>query len=72
MSCAPQLMKFVTGILGHIFVFRFSFQRMSSDTARLPYLPPELERLIFELAVIQHGPECSVKYLLVARRVNIW
>ena len=72
MSCAPQLTKFVTGIFGHIFFFPVSFQGMSSDTARLPYLPPELERLIFELAVTEHGPEYSVKYLLVARRVNIW
>jgi hypothetical protein len=65
-------MKFVTGILDHIFVFPINFHGMSSNTARLPYLPPELERLIFELAVIEHGPEFSVNYLLVARRVNIW
>jgi len=71
-SCASQLTKFVTGVLCHIFVVPISFQRMSPDTRRLPHLPPELERYIFELAVIEHGPECSAMYLLVAKRVNIW
>ncbi|KIM45632.1 hypothetical protein M413DRAFT_442289 [Hebeloma cylindrosporum] len=42
------------------------------DTDHLPYLPPELERLIFEVACIRHGSRCSTKYLLVARRVNTW
>jgi hypothetical protein len=45
---------------------------MSLDTDRLPYLPPELERLIFEVAFTQHGSKCSAKYLLVAKRVNMW
>lgn len=45
---------------------------MSSDTDSPPHFPAELERIIFELAVTEHGPECSIKYLLVARRVNVW
>ena len=37
-----------------------------------PYLPPELERLIFELAAREIGPKGSTTMLLVAKRVNDW
>ena len=37
-----------------------------------PYLPPELERLIFELAAHDIGPKGSTTLLLVAKRVHGW
>jgi hypothetical protein len=37
-----------------------------------PYLPPELERLIFELAAHEIGPKGSAILLLVAKRVYDW
>ena len=37
-----------------------------------PYLPPELERLIFELAAHDIGPKGSATLLLVAKRVHGW
>jgi len=37
-----------------------------------PYLPPELERLIFELVARDIGPEGSTTLLLVAKRVYEW
>ena len=37
-----------------------------------PYLPPELERLIFELAARNIGPKESTTLLLVAKRVRDW
>ena len=38
----------------------------------IPYLPPELERLIFELAVLDNGPKASTTLLLVAKRIHEW
>ena len=37
-----------------------------------PYLPPELERLIFELAARDMSPKGSTTLLLVAKRVHNW
>ena len=37
-----------------------------------PHLPPELERLVFELAAAQNGAKRSAALLLVARRVGEW
>ena len=37
-----------------------------------PYLPPELERLIFELAALDIGRNGSTTLLLVAKRVHDW
>lgn len=36
-----------------------------------PYLPPELERLIFELALVENDTKAST-LLLVAKRVREW
>lgn len=35
-----------------------------------PYLPPELERLIFELALVENDTKATL--LLVAKRVREW
>ena len=35
-----------------------------------PYLPLELEKLIFEVAVSEHGTKASTPLLLVAKRVR--
>ena len=37
-----------------------------------PYLPPELERLIFELAACEIGPKGSTILLLVTKRIYDW
>lgn len=37
-----------------------------------PYLPLELEKLIFELAVSENGTKVSTPLLLVAKRVGEW
>ncbi|KAJ7626116.1 hypothetical protein FB45DRAFT_75441 [Roridomyces roridus] len=41
------------------------------DDEELPLLPPELERYVFEIAVLHH-PQCMRRLLPVARRVRIW
>ncbi|KAJ7165146.1 hypothetical protein C8R46DRAFT_304961 [Mycena filopes] len=38
----------------------------------IPFLPPELERDIFELVVASSGTKCIPSLLLVARRVKLW
>ncbi|CAK5276631.1 unnamed protein product [Mycena citricolor] len=51
--------------------------RVSTHAAKLnepdpePFLPPELEWLIFEFAAKMH-PQCIVQCIRVARRVRIW
>ncbi|KAJ6483527.1 hypothetical protein C8R47DRAFT_564322 [Mycena vitilis] len=42
-----------------------------SDGARMPRLPPELERCIFELAALASRKDIP-KYLRVAHRVHVW
>jgi hypothetical protein len=37
-----------------------------------PNLPPELERLIFELFAAENGAKASTPLLLVAKRVREW
>ncbi|KAJ7030819.1 hypothetical protein C8F04DRAFT_1112616 [Mycena alexandri] len=45
---------------------------MSADDAMAPFLPPELERDIFELFVASSGTKSIPPLLCVARRVKLW
>ncbi|PPQ75113.1 hypothetical protein CVT24_010068 [Panaeolus cyanescens] len=43
-----------------------------ADVASEPVLPPELERIIFEMAFDTEAPDTNWKLVLVAKRVRTW
>ena len=46
--------------------------RILRDAEGMPRLPLELERMIFEFAVLRNGVKASAPLLLVAKRVREW
>ena len=45
---------------------------MSHKNYLNPRLPMDIERMIFELAVSEHGAKASTPLMLVAKRVREW